>query len=48
MEHVNFKADTQEQLLAEVAAWLAEQLLDTACAQDPDFVIQGGDGGGPG
>ena len=46
MEHVNFKAETQEELEAEVAAWLAEQLLNRAKDQDPDFVPTWG-GGGP-
>lgn len=48
MKHVKFKAETQEQLEAEVAAWLAEQAMKRAMEQDPDFVLQGGDGGGPG
>ncbi len=47
MKHINFKAETQEQLEAEVAAWLAEQLLNRACEQDPDFVPEHGGGGGP-
>lgn len=48
MEHIKFKAETKEQLEAEVAAWLAEQAMERAKAQNPDFVLQGGDGGGPG
>ena len=48
MEHIKFKAETKEQLVAEAAAWVAEQLLEMAKAQNPDFVLQGGDGGGPG
>lgn len=48
MEHIKFKAETQEQLEAEVAVWLAEQAMARAKQQDPDFEPQGGDGGGPG
>ena len=47
MEHVRFKAETQEELVAEAAAWVAEQLLEMAKQQNPDFVLQGGGGGGP-